>query len=140
MSRQRVAFQGEYGCFDGGCYERDVWLVNTNGTGLRRFADDAIAPAWSADSRKLAYLGEFAAPLFGARRVARYLAAWRDAQGALGRYNDQRVAAAEFAREAETQPQAWFGVGWLAARRRIAVKRCERALREAAKTRPFWHE
>ena len=90
--------------------------------------------------KRLRYFGEFAAPLFGARRVARYLAAWHDAQDALGRYNDQRIAAAQFAREAETQPHAWFGVGWLAARRPAAVKRCERALRKAAQIRPFWHE
>lgn len=56
---RRVAFEGSHTCFEGQCYDRDVWLVNANGTGLRRFADRAIAPSWSQDSRKLAYFGKF---------------------------------------------------------------------------------
>ena len=55
---RRVAFEGAYNCIDGVCYDRDIWLVNANGTGLRRFADRAIAPSWSTDSRKLAYFGD----------------------------------------------------------------------------------
>jgi Tol biopolymer transport system component len=56
---RRVAFEGEYSCTDGECYERDIWLVNVSGSGLRRFVKRAIAPSWSEDSRKLAYLGGF---------------------------------------------------------------------------------
>jgi Tol biopolymer transport system component len=77
---RQVAFEGAYSCVDtGACYDRDVWIVNTNGTGLRRFAQEAIAPSWSPDSRKLAYFGRFSsdaqigavtvANVKGARRI-----------------------------------------------------------------------
>lgn len=90
--------------------------------------------------KRLRYLGEFAAPLFGAKAVERYLQKWRRAQDALGEYNDQRVSADAFEASAATEPHAWFGVGWLAAHKEAAVERCQRALRDAAKARPFWKE
>lgn len=53
---RRVAFEGAYDCADDGfCYERDIWIVNANGTGLRRFSKQAIAPSWTSDSKRLAY-------------------------------------------------------------------------------------
>ena len=88
--------------------------------------------------KRLRYLSEFAAPLFGAKRVAKYLAHWRNAQDALGASNDERFAAEAWRRQAEHDPAAWFAVGWLAARDEEAVQECRRALRRAAKTKPFW--
>jgi len=88
--------------------------------------------------KRLRYLSEFAAPLFGIKQVTRYLAAWRQAQDALGEYNDQLIAAEFFRAEAGTEPRAWFAVGWLAARQRVCVKRCKRALRKAMKAPAFW--
>ena len=88
--------------------------------------------------KRLRYLSEFATPLFGTKQITRYLAAWRQAQGALGEYNDQRIAAQFFRAETGTEPRAWFAVGWLAARQQACVKRCKRALRKATKTPAFW--
>lgn len=57
---RKVAFVGSNDCIDvGRCYPAEVWVVNANGTGLRRFEMDGIAPSWSPDSRKLAYFGRF---------------------------------------------------------------------------------
>ena len=88
--------------------------------------------------KRLRYLSEFAMPLFGTKRVGRYIENWRRAQDALGSYNDERVAADLFRADADVEPGAWFAVGWLEARKGAAVKRCRRALREAAKAKPFW--
>ena len=88
--------------------------------------------------KRLRYLSEFVAPLFGTKEIKRYLTGWRQAQDALGEYNDQKIAAQVFRAETQTQPHAWFAVGWLAARQRASVKRCKRALLKAAKTPAFW--
>ena len=88
--------------------------------------------------KRLRYLCEFAAPLFGVKEVTRYLFAWRKAQDALGEYNDLQTAAQVFRQEAQSQPHAWFAVGWIKGRQGANVKRCTRALRKAAKTPAFW--
>jgi inorganic triphosphatase YgiF len=84
------------------------------------------------------YLSEFAAPLFGAKAVGRFLRHWRDAQDALGAANDEQVAAGAWRRHAEHEPAAWFAVGWLAACEPQAVHQCSRALRRAARAKAFW--
>ncbi|MDQ6680599.1 MAG: CHAD domain-containing protein, partial [Pseudomonadota bacterium] len=88
--------------------------------------------------KRLRYLSEFTAPLFGAASVHGFLDKWKDAQDALGEYNDQRIAVELFRSTAERDPNAWFVVGWLEARRPASVKRCSRALREASKAASFW--
>jgi len=106
----------------------------------RRYADlDAVRQHRVRKRlKRLRYLSEFAAPLFGSKRVSRYLAHWRTAQDALGASNDERIAAEAWRRHAEHDPAAWFAVGWLAARDSEAVDECRRALRRAAKSKAFW--
>ena len=41
------------------CYCFRVWVVNSDGSGLRVFAADAVKPSFSPDSKKLAYLGQY---------------------------------------------------------------------------------
>jgi len=88
--------------------------------------------------KRLRYLSEFAAPLFSQRRVERFLAAWKDAQDALGDYNDLHIASAAYRAHAAKHPAAWFAVGWLEAGKKRGVKRCARALKAAGKATPFW--
>jgi inorganic triphosphatase YgiF len=88
--------------------------------------------------KRLRYLAEFAAALFGAKRVSRYLGQWKAAQDELGAYNDARIAVDAYRGVAERQPAAWFAVGWLEAGKDRSVKRCARALRAACKSEPFW--
>lgn len=90
--------------------------------------------------KRLRYLSEFATPIFGKARVGRYLECWREAQDALGAFNDERIAAAAFRGLAESgrAPGAWFAVGWLAATQDASVRRCQHALARAAAARPFW--
>jgi len=88
--------------------------------------------------KRLRYLSEFAAPLFSHRRVERFLAGWKDAQDALGDYNDLHIASAAYRAHAAKHPAAWFAVGWLEAGKKKGVRRCARALKAAGKAAPFW--
>ncbi len=89
--------------------------------------------------KRLRYLAEMVAPLYGSGAVDRYLARLRPAQDALGAYVDLTVglelAAASVA---GGDSGAWFNVGWLKAQQPRAAKRCGKALAEAATAKPFW--
>ncbi len=89
--------------------------------------------------KRLRYFAELIGPLHDPRAVRRYLAKLRPAQDALGAYIDL-IVGIEFARErvAAGDERAWFNVGWLCAQLPRGVKRCRRALEDAAKARPFW--
>jgi Tol biopolymer transport system component len=41
------------------CARGEIWLVNPNGTGLRKFVPRGIAPSWSPDSRRIAFAGHY---------------------------------------------------------------------------------
>jgi Tol biopolymer transport system component len=41
------------------CARGEVWLVNPNGSGLRKFVPRGIAPSWSPDSRRVAFAGHY---------------------------------------------------------------------------------
>ena len=108
----------------------------------RRFArvDDVERHRVRKRLKRLRYLAEMVAPLYEAKAVERYLARLRPAQDALGAYVDRSVAI-EFAREnVVADARAWFNVGWLSARRPDGVKRCCKALVQAANARPFWRD
>src|SRR5205085_2662275 len=45
----------------GVCDVGEIWLANSDGTSVRRLVGHAIAPAWSPDSRRIAYIGSFQA-------------------------------------------------------------------------------
>ena len=78
--------------------------------------------------KRLRYLTEFVAPALDAHST-RFLDSLQPALSTLGRLNDERVAAALYRELAESgEPNAWFGVGWLAGREALAVAGCEQAL------------
>jgi Tol biopolymer transport system component len=57
---RKVAFEGAFSCVEPDrCYDSDIWIVNTDGTRLRRVVKFATAPSWSADSKKLAWAGQW---------------------------------------------------------------------------------
>ena len=88
--------------------------------------------------KRLRYLAEFVAPLFPARKGRDFIAALKPVQDALGRYNDEAMALAAYRALAQQDPAAWFGVGWLTARRASQAAQCERELRRLAEAKPFW--
>jgi CHAD domain-containing protein len=89
--------------------------------------------------KRLRYLAEFVAPLFAARKGRDFIAALKPVQDALGLYNDELMALEAYRRLAEREPAAWFGVGWLTARRAGNAAQCQRELERFAKAKPFWY-
>ncbi|MBO9648651.1 MAG: CYTH and CHAD domain-containing protein [Variovorax sp.] len=103
---------------------------------------EALEPAAQHRVRKrlkrLRYLGEFVAPIFGSRNAKRYLKKLGPAQDALGQHNDNAVAIAAYRDNAPHDGRSWFAVGWLSARQPASAVECRKALDEIAKAEPFW--
>ena len=89
-------------------------------------------------AKRLRYLCEFVTPLFDEKKVARYAKRLLPVQDALGTFNDRLVACALYRERAETDPRAWFAVGWLAAQAPLQARDCRKALARLAGARCFW--
>ena len=90
--------------------------------------------------KRLRYLMEFATPLFAAPKVQRAVAALKPVQDALGVYNDELMALQSLRAAVADDSQAWFGIGWLAARRNSNAKRCLKEIKAFADIKPFWRD
>jgi inorganic triphosphatase YgiF len=88
--------------------------------------------------KRLRHAIDFVAALHPDKAVRRYLKRLQAAQDALGRYNDLCVAQQGFRALADTDPRAWFAVGWLQARRDAQLAQATAALRRLARARVFW--
>jgi CHAD domain-containing protein len=88
--------------------------------------------------KRLRYLSEFLAPLFGRRRTGAFIKALKPVQDALGQYNDELMALEMYRGMAASDPRALFGVGWLSARTQPNADSCAVTLRGFSKVRPFW--
>ena len=88
--------------------------------------------------KRMRYLAEFAAPLFRSRKTRAFADSLKPLQDALGGYNDELMALHAYRALAPQQPEAWFAVGWLSARREPHALACQRAVEEFSRTRPFW--
>ena len=88
--------------------------------------------------KRLRYLGEFLAPLFGKHDTQAFLARLKPVQDALGLYNDELMALEMYRGMTAKDPNAWFGVGWLSARTQPNAASCQKTMREFARVRPFW--
>lgn len=88
--------------------------------------------------KRLRYLSEFSAPFFKARKLGAFIAALKPAQDALGLYNDELMALQAYRSLAIEDPRAWFGVGWLAARRMPNAQHCLNEIEAFANAQPFW--
>ena len=89
--------------------------------------------------KRLRYLIEFIAPLFAHRGVKTMTTALKPVQDALGLYNDELMVLNARRAAAVNNPDALFGVGWLAARRQPNAKRCLKEIKTFAAIKPFWH-
>ena len=88
--------------------------------------------------KRLRYAAEFAASLYKGKAVGRYLARLAPAQDSLGRYNDLCVGLATYRAAVGDDPRAWFAIGWLTARRDALLADSVTALRNFARSEPFW--
>lgn len=100
--------------------------------------DDAARHRLRRRIKRLRYATELSAALWPAKPLARFLDALQAAQGPLGELNDAVVAAAHCRALAAQQPEAWFAVGWLAARHGAAVAACRPPMAALAELRGPW--
>ena len=110
---------------------------------LKGHAGFAMAPAEAQHRtrkrlKRLRYGLEFLQSLFPGRRSSRHLAALREALDAIGEYTDLLVAEERLRALVADQPAAWFGLGWLAARRPLLLGTASDALERLARTRRPW--
>lgn len=105
-----------------------------------RFAelDDMARHRLRKRVKRLRYAVEFAAPLYDAKRVRRYLQPLRALQDRLGALNDVAVGLAAYRTAAAGDAASAFALGWLAAQRERLLAECAPALRDVAAARRFW--
>ncbi len=88
--------------------------------------------------KRLRYLMEFSAPLYSAGKVKDMATALKPVQDALGEYNDELMALHAWRALAADDSNAWFGIGWLTARKQPNAKRCFKEIKAFADIKPFW--
>ena len=105
-----------------------------------RKLDDAGRHRLRKHVKRLRYALEFSTSLFPRRAVRRYLAALRAVQERLGAINDVVVAMEAYKRSRDTDPRAWFALGWLAARREVLMTQALPDLKKFAGAKRFWKQ
>ena len=88
--------------------------------------------------KRLRYALEAVQPLCKRKSAERFLRALRRALDALGQLNDLQVADALYRQRAQAEPQAWFAVGYLAARRQAALDKAAAALTRLSALKLVW--
>jgi triphosphatase len=89
--------------------------------------------------KRLRYLAEFSRPLFAKRQVDAFVAVLKPVQDALGVYNDELAALQAWQQLVSDDARAWFGTGWLSARRAANAQACLQACETFARdAKPFW--
>jgi len=88
--------------------------------------------------KRLRYLAEFLAPLFPSSQTGVFVSGLKPPQDALGLYNDEIMGLKAYLEQAEKDQAAWFGAGWLSARRLHNATACQKKLIRFAKIKPFW--
>jgi inorganic triphosphatase YgiF len=88
--------------------------------------------------KRLRYLIELTAPLFTNGKRKRMANALKPVQEALGLYNDEFMALQAWRAMLPDEPNAWFGIGWLMARKQPNAKRCLKEIKAFADIPPFW--
>ena len=89
--------------------------------------------------KRLRYLVEFAAPLFAVRKVNHMTTELKPVLDALGLHNDELMALHAWCAVVEDDVNAWFGIGWLSARRQPNANRCLKEIKAFSQIKPFWY-
>jgi hypothetical protein len=87
--------------------------------------------------KRLRYAAECMSSLWPDKAWQDYLRRLKKAQDALGTFQDLTVAQAAFEARREADPQAWFALGWIAARRPVSIERAGAALRSLGRRPRF---
>ncbi|WP_348752845.1 CHAD domain-containing protein [uncultured Aquincola sp.] len=82
------------------------------------------------------YAVEFLAPVLRRKPLQQYLQVLAEAQEGMGQLNDLYVARDRYTEALQTQPEAWFALGWLSAKIEEVRTATAPALRRLAKCKP----
>jgi len=88
--------------------------------------------------KRLRYLSEFVASMFGRRQVSQYLKPWCKAQDALGKGNDYRVGMQAILADSVSAQSKAAALDWLDSHIQNSVTESSLALRKALKKPAFW--
>ncbi|MFJ1301842.1 CHAD domain-containing protein [Pseudomonadota bacterium AL_CKDN230030165-1A_HGKHYDSX7] len=88
--------------------------------------------------KRLRYSLSFAESLLPATRLRAYRKQLAHVQELLGEINDLAVAAEHYRTQVDAHPQAWFAVGWIAARLETLVAQAQPSFDALAHAKPFW--
>ena len=89
-------------------------------------------------AKRLRYGLSFADSLLPRARLRGYRKQLAQLQDLLGQINDLAVAAEHYRALTERHPQAWFALGWIAARLQAPVARAQPAFDRLARYRGLW--
>ncbi|AKQ54123.1 adenylate cyclase [Bordetella hinzii] len=89
-------------------------------------------------AKRLRYGLSFAESLLPGARLRGYRKQLAEVQDLLGEINDLAVAAEHYRAQTLNHPQAWFALGWIAARLQTLATQAQPAFAKLAKGKGFW--
>ena len=84
------------------------------------------------------YISEFVSPMYKKNKTKAFLQHLEPAQELLGDYNDDIVGQAFYRQKAQTDPAAWFAVGYFTAQESHAALECAESLKIIKDAPKFW--
>lgn len=88
--------------------------------------------------KSLRYISEFVSPLYKKKKAKAFLKYLEPAQEVLGDYNDDIVGQAFYRQKTNTDPNAWFAVGYFTAQESHAAMQCTQSLKQVKNAPKFW--
>ena len=88
--------------------------------------------------KSLRYISEFVSPIYKNKKTKAFLKYLEPAQEVLGDYNDDIVGQAFYRQKTETDPNAWFAVGYFTAQESHAALVCAESLKVIKDAPKFW--
>ena len=88
--------------------------------------------------KSLRYISEFVSPMYKKKKANAFLKYLEPAQELLGEYNDDIVGQHFYRQKTESDPAAWFAVGYFTAQEKHAALECAESLKLVKNAPKFW--
>ncbi len=88
--------------------------------------------------KSLRYISEFVSPMYKKKKTKAFLQYLEPAQELLGEYNDDIVGQYFYRQKTESDPAAWFAVGYFSAQESHAALECAESLKLIKNAPKFW--
>lgn len=88
--------------------------------------------------KSLRYISEFSKPLYKKKKTKAFLKYLEPAQEVLGNYNDNIIGQAFYRQKTESDPNAWFAVGYFTAQEEHSALQCAQSLKIIKDAPTFW--